>query len=164
MELSGINRQMNDMIRRKEIEFPKVLDEDPVVILIVSESVEPIFSQSFTEKWSFEDEIFGSFLSAINSFSDEMFSEGLDRANFGQYTILMKSVAPFLVCYLFKGQSYLAQQRVMHFTNSIENDKKIWEPINKFYQTNQIIQPKDVPLLDPLIRDLFIDKNIPLMK
>jgi len=163
IKLSGINQQMDGMLRKKEIEFPKVSDEDPVVLIIVSESGELIFSQSFSKRWSFEDDVFGSFLSAINSFSDEMFSEGLDRAIFGQYSILMKSASPFLVCYLFKGQSYLAQHRIRHFADSIQNDNLLWETFNKFYQTNQVIQSKDVPSLDPLITEIFIDKNIPQM-
>ena len=163
IELSGINQQMDSMLRKKEIEFPKVSDEDPVVLIIVSESGELIFSQSFTERWTFEDDVFGSFLSALNSFSDEMFSEGLDRAIFGQYSILMKSASPFLVCYLFKGQSYLAQHRIRHFVDSIQNDNHLWETFNKFYHTSQIIQSKDVPSLDPLITEIFIDKNIPQM-
>jgi len=163
IELSGINQQMDGMLRKKEIEFPKVSDEDPVVLIIVSESGELIFSQSFTEKWSFEDDMFGSFLSAINSFSDEMFSEGLDRASFGQYSILMKPTPPFLVCYLFKGQSYLAQHRIRHFVESIQNDSLLWETFNKFYQSNQVIESKDVPSLDPLITEIFIKKIIPQM-
>lgn len=163
IELSGINQQMDTMLRKKEIEFPKVSDEDPVVIIIVSESGELIFSQSFTEKWTFEDDMLGSFLSAINSFSDEMFSEGLDRASFGQYSILMKSARPFLVCYLFKGQSYLAQHRIRYFVDSIQNDRLIWETINKFYLTSQEIQVKDIPRLEPLITEIFINKIIPQM-
>jgi hypothetical protein len=164
IKLSGINQQMDVMLRKKELEFPKVSDEDPVVIIIVSESGELIFSQPFTERWSFEDDMFGSFLSAINSFSDEMFSEGLDRASFGQYSILMKSASPFLVCYLFKGQSYLAQHRIRYFVESIQKDHLIWETINKFYLTSQEIQVKDIPRLDPLITEIFIEKNIPQVK
>ena len=163
LELSGINQQMDGMLRKKEIEFPKVSDEEPVVIIITSESGELIFSQSFTEKWSFEDDMFGSFLSAINSFSDELFSEGLDRASFGQYSILMKSAAPFLISYLFKGQSYLAQHRIRYFVDCIQNDNLLWETFNKFYQTNQVIQSKDVPSLDPLITEIFINRSIPQM-
>lgn len=93
-----------------------------------------------------------------------MFSEGLDRANFGQYSILMKSIPPFLVCYLFLGQSYLAQHRINYFIETIQNNHLIWETFNKFYQTNQVIQSKDVPSLEPLITEIFIEKNIPQVK
>lgn len=163
MELSGLNQQMKGMLRKKKKESPKVSEEEPILVLVVSEGGEPLFSQSFTEEWSFEDHLFGSFLSAINSFSDEIFAEGLDRANFGQYTVLMKSITPYLLCYLFKGQSYLAQQRLGYFADTLQTNEVIWETFNRFNQTNQLIQRKDVPLLDPLIEDIFINKNIPQM-
>lgn len=61
--------------------------------------------------------IIGGYLTAINQFGDEIFSEGLDRAKYGEYTVLMKSVDPFLVCYLFKGQSFLAKQKLAYFAD-----------------------------------------------
>jgi tetratricopeptide (TPR) repeat protein len=161
IELSGLNQQMDSMVHRKEIEFPRVTDEDPVIIFIFSESGEPLFSQPFTDEWKIEDHLFGGFLSAINSFSDEMFAEGFDRAIFGQYTILMAPIPPFLVCYLFKGQSYLAQHRLKHFTNTVQADKKIWETLIKFDKASQVVQLRDVPTLDPLITTIFVNKELP---
>jgi len=164
IELSGLNQQMDSLVHRKEIEFPRVTDEDPVVIFIFSESGEPLFSQQFTDKWKIEDHLFGGFLSAINSFSDEMFAEGFDRAIFGQYTILMAPIPPFLVCYLFKGQSYLAQHRLKHFAKILQTDKKVWDILIKFDRTSQIVELRDVPSLDPLITDIFINKVLPELK
>ena len=46
------------------------------------------------------------FLTAFNSFSDELFAESLDRANFGQYNILMKTFENIKLVYVFKGPSY----------------------------------------------------------
>jgi hypothetical protein len=104
--------------------------------------------------------LFGGFLSAVNSFSDEMFSQGLDRAIFGKYTIIMNAIPPFIVCYLFKGQSFLAQQRMKLFVDTIQNDKKIWEPIKKYYQANRLVQVKDIPSLDLLVNEIFIERVI----
>ncbi|MFW9865677.1 MAG: tetratricopeptide repeat protein [Candidatus Thorarchaeota archaeon] len=163
IELSGLNQHMDSMVHRKEIKFPRVTDEDPVAIFIFSESGEPLFSQPFTDKWKIEDHLFGGFLSAINSFSDEMFAEGFDRAIFGQYTILIAPISPFLVCYLFKGQSYLAQHRLKHFANVLQSDKKIWDVLNKFERVSQIVELRDVPSLDPLITEIFKNKVLPEM-
>jgi tetratricopeptide (TPR) repeat protein len=163
IELSGLNQQMDSMVHRKEIKFPRVTDEDPIIICIISESGEPLFSQPFTDKWKIKDHLFGGFLSAINSFSDEMFAEGFDRAIFGQYKILMVPISPFLVCYLFKGQSYLAQHRLKHFANVVRSDKKIWDILNKFDRVNQIVELRDIPSLDPLITEIFINKVLPEM-
>ncbi|MFX0155577.1 MAG: tetratricopeptide repeat protein [Candidatus Hodarchaeota archaeon] len=163
MKLAHLNEQMERMIRKQEIDVPELTDEEPIVLLIISEGGRPVFSESFAEEWAFEDHLFGGFLTAINSFSDQMFSEGLNRANFGEYTIIMNSLHPFLVCYLFKGQSYLAQQRVAQFIDKVKEDAEIWNIFNKFNQASRLVQLKDIPSLKPLINEIFIDKSVPLI-
>ena len=158
MELSRLNEQMDNMVRKRVIEPDEIKEEESVVILIISTGGTPIFSQSFAEGWSFKDHLFGGFLSAINSFSGEIFSQGLDRAIFGEYTVLMKPVSPFIVCYLFKGQSFLAQQRIKRFIDTLQNDKRIWETIHNYYKAHRLIQESDVPSLDNLVNEVFIER------
>ena len=148
------------MIQKRVIEPPEVEDEEPVLLLIVSEGGKPIFSRLFIEDQAFEDHLIGGFLSAFNSFSDEVFSEGLDRAVFGEYTLLMDSVSPFYICYVFKGQSYSAQHRIRYFLDKIQGNKDVWKKFETFYKINQEIQLKDIPLLEPLINEVFIKKEI----
>ncbi|MHA2284130.1 MAG: tetratricopeptide repeat protein [Promethearchaeota archaeon] len=160
IEFARLSEQMNDMVRKRVVEPSEIQQEESVVILIISEGGNPIFSQSFVEGWSFQDHLFGGFLSAVNSFSDEMFSQGLDRAIFGEYTIIMNVVSPFILCYLFKGQSFLAQQRMKFFIDTIQNDKEIWETIEKYYQANQFVHVKDIPSLDLLVNEIFIKRAV----
>ncbi len=162
MEFARLNEQIENMIQKRAIDVPELSDEDPVLLLVVSEGGRPIFSQSFAEDQAFEDHLFGGFFTAINSFISEKFSEGLDRATFGEHTLLMNSVSPFLMCYVFKGQSYLAQQRIRYFIDKIQNDELVWQTFKKFYQLNKEIQLKDIPSLEPLINRIFMDKIIPL--
>ena len=164
LKLARINVQMENMTKRRAIDVPELSDEEPVHLLIVSEGGTPFFSQSFIEDKSFEDDIFGSFFTAINSFINEKFSEGLDRASFGDYTLLMNSASPFLMCYVYKGQSYSAQQRLRYFIEKIQSDNEVWGAFEKYFQTNQEIQLKDIPSLKPLIKEIFIDKTILLTK
>jgi len=161
-ELAGLNEQLENMVRKRLIEVPELSDEVPVFLLIVSEGGVPFFSQSFIEDKSFEDHLFGGFLTAINSFINEKFSKGLDRASFGEYTVILKPIPPFLVCYFFKGQSYQAQQRIGFFIDIIQEKEEIWRVFQEFYQTNQEVQLSDAPLLKPLITEVFIDKTISL--
>ncbi|MFX1481139.1 MAG: tetratricopeptide repeat protein, partial [Promethearchaeota archaeon] len=162
MELARLNEQMENMVQNRAIEAPELSDEEPILLLIVSEGGTPIFSKTFSEDQPFEDHLFGGFLSAINSFMDEMFSEGLDRATFGEHTLLIDSISPFFSCYIFKGQSYSAQHRIRYFLDKLTNDKKIWQVFEKYYQMNQEIQLKDIPSLELLIKKIFIDKTISL--
>jgi len=162
MEFARLNEQVENMIQKRAAEVPELSDEEPVLLLIVSEGGRPIFSQLFVKEQAFEDHLFGGFCTTINSFINEKFSEGLDRATFGEHTLLMNSVAPFFICYVFKGQSYLAQQRIRYFIEKRQNDKEIWQNFKKFYRLNKEIQLKDVPSLEPLINEIFMDKTIPL--
>ncbi|MFX1316994.1 MAG: tetratricopeptide repeat protein [Promethearchaeota archaeon] len=162
IKLARLNEQMENMIRTRAKNIPEVSDEEPVLLLIVSEGGRPMFSQSFIKDQSFEDHLFGGFFTAINSFIKEKFSEGLDRATFGEHTLLMHSVSPFFMCYVFKGQSYLAQQRISYFIEKIQNDEDIWQNFKQFFQLNKEIQSKDIPSLESLIKDIFIDKTIQL--
>ncbi|MFX1324552.1 MAG: hypothetical protein ACFE8N_06325 [Promethearchaeota archaeon] len=116
----------------------------------------------FFKEWTFQDHLFGGFLTAVNSFSDGMFSKGLDRTSFGEYTLFMKVLSPFLVCYLFKGQSYSAQHRLIYFLEKLQINKEIWQVFEKYYNTNQEIQLKNIPSLESLISEIFIEKEITL--
>jgi hypothetical protein len=86
--------------------------------------------------------------------------EGLDRAKFGEYTLIMKSVAPFLVFYLFKGQSYLAQNKMQNFVDKIKDNEEIWLTFQNFYKRNQEVQIHDIPPLDKLLTQTFLSNNI----
>ncbi|MFX0008500.1 MAG: tetratricopeptide repeat protein [Candidatus Hermodarchaeota archaeon] len=161
IKLANLNEQMENVFRKRTIDTSELSDENPVLILIVSEGGQPIFSQPFIKEWSFENHLFGGFLTAINSFSDEIFSKGLERAKFGDYTVILKSVPPFLIFYLFKGQSFQAQKRVRYFAETIQKENEIWQKLQKFYETNQEIQLNDIPLLNTLLNDVFINKLVP---
>ncbi|MHA2123831.1 MAG: tetratricopeptide repeat protein [Promethearchaeota archaeon] len=90
MELASLEKSVELIQRRRTLEVPELTQEEPILLLIIGEGGVLLFSYPFTDEVKVDDELFGGFLSAITSFSDEVFSEGLDRAKFGQYTVLMK--------------------------------------------------------------------------
>ena len=89
-----------------------------------------------------------------------MFSEGLDRAIFGEYTLLMKSIPPFFISYIFKGDSYNALQKLNSFIHQIQKEDIIWQKLNKYFQVNQTFRLEDIPLLESIIIDTFITKKV----
>jgi hypothetical protein len=135
---------------------PELSDESPLLLLIISEGGVLTFSYPFVNEWNRDNELFGGFLTAFNSISDEYFSEGIDRVKFGQQTALMRTNEPFLICYLFKGQTYKAIQKLDKFTTLIENDSSIQETLDNYYQTGQILELKDFPFLESLIKGIFV--------
>jgi len=134
------------------------------LLLIAAEGGVLVFSYPFADEWKFDDDLFSGFLNSFSSISDEIFSEGLDRAKFGQYTVLINSVGNFSVCYLFKGQSYLALQKITDFTKRIQNESSIWQTLEKFYKASQVLEIKDIPSLEPIITETFFGKSPELIE
>lgn len=160
MEMAQIDDQMKSLLWDRDLSSLEYSDEDPVLILILAEGGVTIFSHIFSKDWSYKDDLVGGFLSALNSFSSEIFSEGLDRAKFGQHTVLMKPFESFSMCYVFKGQSYFAQKKINRFIESILTTEKFKDLFNSFYKTHQTIELKENPPLKLLFTDIFIHKNL----
>jgi hypothetical protein len=156
MELTRLDEQMKSMVYRRISQPSEITSEEPILLLITTEAGTPIFSKTFKEEFKFQDHLWSGFLTAFNRFSDEMLSEGLDRAIFGEYILIMKVTSPFLVCYLFKGQSYLAQHKIQSFINKVKSSETIWQAFKKFYQKNQEVQLNDIPSLEELLTDIFL--------
>jgi len=159
MEFARLGEQMEDMIQKRVVKAPELSDEEPVLLLIISEGGTRLFSNSFSEDWDFEEDLVSNFLTAFNSFSEELFSEGFDRAKLGQYTVLMESVANFFVCYLFKGQTYLASQKLTRFSERIQSTTSIWQTLERFHNTSQVLELKDSSPLKSLISDIFTKRS-----
>ncbi|MHA2038235.1 MAG: tetratricopeptide repeat protein [Promethearchaeota archaeon] len=160
IKLASINGVIDRLKGKRAVNPPEMVDEQPTLLLIIAEGGGLIFSHPFTEESKRDDTLFSSFLSAFTSFSHEFFTKGLDRAKFGDDFILMQSVGPFSICYLFKGQSYPATQRLTRFTEQIQSTASIWQALERFYKTSQVLELKDNPSLDSLITEIFIDKKI----
>jgi tetratricopeptide (TPR) repeat protein len=159
LELTGLNEQMENMLKRRLVEVPEISKEDPVILLILTEGGNLLFSKKFVEDFSFEDDILGGFLTTVNYIINEVFSEGLDRAVFGQYTLLMMPLQPFLICYVFKGASYYAYNKIKNFLDSIQNDNVIWQSFQDYFQKSKLIQVESIPSLESLITEIFLEKK-----
>ena len=81
---------------------------------------------------------------------------------FGDYTLLVKSVPPFFITYIFKGDSYYANQKIKYFIDFIQDKELIWQNLVKFNQINKALHKEDIPLLDSLITDIFVKKSFKL--
>ncbi|KKK43594.1 MAG: hypothetical protein Lokiarch_25780 [Candidatus Lokiarchaeum sp. GC14_75] len=55
-------------------------------------------------------------------------------------TILINPVEPFLTCYVIKGQSYPALQKLTRFTEVIRENPEIWQALNKSVNTSEMLE------------------------
>ncbi|MFW9880412.1 MAG: hypothetical protein ACFFG0_45660 [Candidatus Thorarchaeota archaeon] len=156
IELTSFNEILERIKGKRSEEPPELVDEQPVLLLIIAEGGALIFAYPFADDWKHDTEIFSSFLSAFNTFSDEFFSKGLDRVKFGDDTLLMQSVDAYSIGYLYKGQSYPAKQKLSKFTEGIQNTVSIWQTLERFLKTSQLAELQDIPQIETLIKEIFI--------
>ncbi len=161
IELAELTVHIENMLLNRKVSL-EISEEDPVIILIITEGGTPIFSHSFIKEKTFETQIIGGFLTTIDYFIKETFSQGLDRAVFGNYTLLMKYIQPFYITYIFSGNSYYALQRINYFTENLKNKDIIWEKLIVNCEKGKTIRLNDIPLLETLISNTFIYKNVEL--
>lgn len=158
IKLASFKGVIDRMQGKRAIEPPELTHEIPILLLIIGGGGFPLFSNPFTKEWSFKNDLISGFLTAFDSFSGEIFAKRLDRAKFGEFTILMQSVSSFSICYIFKGQTYLANQKLTQFVESIQNSDIIRDTMNKYLKANRVIEIKDHPIFESLINEIFIKK------
>ncbi|MHA2129932.1 MAG: tetratricopeptide repeat protein [Promethearchaeota archaeon] len=154
LEFVEIDKTLNQMMRKKMIEPPNLVEEDPIILLIMDKHGNACFNHTFIKDFDHRD-IFSSFISAFNTFSSEIFSESIDRIKIGKNVIFIKPVDPFLACYVSKGQSYPAKRKLDEFSDSIKDKSEIWEKLNDAIQESQILDVDNLPLLRTVVNELF---------
>lgn len=156
IELASFNGVVERLQGKRIIDPPLITPEIPVLLLIIGQGGFPLFSNQFEKEYKIEEDLLSGFLEAINSFSGELLSKQLDRVKFEDYMILMQNIENFSVCYLFKGQTYIAKQKLTQFTESIKKDSIIWHTLNVYYNTSRVVKLEDLPSLKALITNIFI--------
>ncbi|MFX1534732.1 MAG: tetratricopeptide repeat protein [Promethearchaeota archaeon] len=142
-EFAHLEDVMRRMLQKRAVDIPEVTEEKPILFLILSGSGLCRFSKTFLPEGEVNDQLIGGFLTAIQGFSTEIFAQSIDRVKMEKYTLLMKSEEPFLMCYVFQGQSYTAQQKLSQFTNNIHNALSMWQALKE-------IEEKGSPLTDEI--------------
>ena len=132
-----------------------MLLESPMLLIIIAKAGLPIYTKIFNKELKINEALFSGFLSAFNAFSDEIFSEGLDKANFGKFTILMTGMPPFMSCYVYKGQSVLAHQKFSKFNKRIHDSEQIWKKLTSSNRTGQVIRDDASKGLGKLVKTIF---------
>ena len=160
IKLASIKEVINQLEGRRTLEDLDLDDEHPTVLLILAEGGALLFSYPFSNEWKIDEDLFSSFLSAFSSFSTEFFSKGLDRAKFGDDMMLMESIDLFSFCYLFKGQTYIARQKLAKFAEKVQNDTLLWKNLEQHYKTSQVLELKDNLPLESLITEIFMSKKL----
>lgn len=154
LKLVSFEGDLKLMMRKKEIERVEILPEEPLMLSIISNGGVSLFTHFFSKEWD-DKLMFGSFMTAFNMFSHEFFSKALDRVKIGENTIIMVPFEDKFLCYVIKGQTYPAQQKLNKFSEGIKNSEEILDAINSAFSTGAVINNENAPWLVELCNTIF---------
>jgi hypothetical protein len=154
IELASFNGVIDRLQGKYALDLPELVNEESILLLIMDSSGTTYFSHPFVANWDHSD-LFSSFMSAFNTFMDEIFSKSIDRIRVGENTILINPVESLLACYVIKGQSYSALQKLTRFTEAIRENSEIWEALNKSVKTSEMLELDKPPALKTVIDEIF---------
>ncbi|MFW9873679.1 MAG: hypothetical protein ACFFG0_11285 [Candidatus Thorarchaeota archaeon] len=154
IKLAAIDSVMNRMLGKRAVEPPTIVEEKPIMLLIMDDSGNTFFNHIFAKDWDYDD-LFSSFMSAFNTFSSEIFLKSIDRIEIDENVILITPMEPFLVCYVIKGQSYSAQKKLNSFSDVVRNRPEIWDSLQKSIKTNEMLNLNNPPSLGAAVDEIF---------
>ncbi len=155
LELTELESMVTRIIRKKA-ETPEFAEEEPALLLLLSESGTVKFSHQFVSEEILNDRVIGDLLTAINSFIQETFSAtgSIERIKHKEHTLLMKPLDPLLCCYVFKGQSYSALQKLDNFLGQIKDSRALWNLITSTSTSDKPL-PERKKMKD-IVSDVFL--------
>ncbi len=154
--LARVNEQVEHMFKQNVLEDQDQVEEDPIMLMVLSEDGHLVYSKNFALTAEMSDRMIGSFLQAIQKFGHEVFSQALDRIKFETYTLLLRSKDPLTLCYIYKGQSYSAQQKLNEFIDDVLSKSDVWDPLLEQVKTGQTLNPDSQATLDALLSEVFV--------
>ena len=154
MDLTSLDITIDRMKGIRALDPPDLVEEEPVLLLIMGEDGVPYFNHSFIEGWDDQD-LFSGFMSAFNSFSSELFAKSIDRIKIDENIILLKPVETFMVCYVIKGQSYPALTKLNRFSDAIKWKPEIWGALNRAVKTSEVLELHNPSSLGDVVNEIF---------
>lgn len=133
-------------LESKSMVYKIMQNETPILLLILNQGGLVKFMYKFSAVEDMQEHLIGGFLSAINSFFSSVFKEtnSLDRIKSRDHTILMKSQDELLYCYIFRGQSLFATQRLEDFVQNVKSKKDITDQLSSL-----------IDIADPNVTDSY---------
>jgi tetratricopeptide (TPR) repeat protein len=160
IEFSQIDSVLDRMLKGWDEELNDLTKEKPIFFIIITTSGVSYYSYAFKDETSqthINDLLIGGFLSAINTFSQELFDSKttIEKIKYQDYTILVKTVIPFLISYVYQGVSYFASKKLQDFIIHIQKDKHLYDLLIRSHKSAEVVGGDDKILMDNLVKNTF---------
>ena len=153
--LARINQQVEHMSKQSIMEDQELVEE-PIMLMVLSEGGFLVYSKTFALTAELNERMIGGFLQTVQKFSHEVFLQELDRIKFETYTLLVRSKDPLTFCYVYKGQSYSAQQKLDRFIDDVLSKSVVWDPLLEPAKNGRSLDPDCQATLDDLLSATFV--------
>lgn len=153
--------QIEDLLGRMKTKniaaVSEAAPEEPIMLLIVAEGGMTLFNRVFPPEKLIKGHLVGSFLSAIESFSKEVFSSSIERVTLGEHRLIMMQIRDNFSCsYVFKGESYSAIKKLKRFIRSLESNVPLWNKLKNKLKTGSILKNNELSEINALVDRIFL--------
>jgi tetratricopeptide (TPR) repeat protein len=155
LEIGEIEKLLGRMKTRNIAAVTEATPEDPVMLLIIAEGGMTLFNHTFTSNEYVKGELIGSFLSAIELFSQEVFSSPIERATLGEYRLVIHNHETLSFSYVFRGESYSAIKRLKKFIQKLEIDKNLWIALKSKIDTGVLLNTEEQDNINAILDNVF---------
>jgi tetratricopeptide (TPR) repeat protein len=159
IDISNFESIITRLSADKKVQQTDIPAEEPVILMILSESGLSIFSKDFESVTDLNDQLIGGFLTAINAFGKEIFSgsEIIDRIMYKDFVVSLRALESLLFCYVFKGNSYYAIKKLERFASQTKDQERVWSSLIESIETGELIKENQKDILDNLISEIFLE-------
>lgn len=155
IEIEKVENLLDRMTTQNIAAVSRVVPEKPEMLLIITEGGMTLFSHHFNPEGNFKSQLVGGFLSAIESFSNEVFSSSIERVKLGEYRLIFHSYLFLTFAYVFKGESYSAIKKMKALISSLESVDDIWTSIKENINTGKLLSDKEESVIINYIQKIF---------
>ncbi|MHA1994689.1 MAG: tetratricopeptide repeat protein [Candidatus Hodarchaeales archaeon] len=155
LEIEKVENLLDRMTTQNIAAVSKVIPEKPEMLLIITEGGMTLFTYHFKPKERIKSQLVGAFLSAIESFSKEIFSSSIERVNLGEFRLILHSHLFLTFAYVFKGESYSAIKKLGKLVSSLESSAEIWTSIQENVSTGKLLSNKETSDIIEFVVKIF---------
>ncbi len=155
IEIEKVESLLDRMTTKNIAVVTSAIPEKPEMLLIISEGGMTIFTHHFRPKDHLKSQLVGGFLSAIESFSNEIFSSSIERVNLGEFRLILHPHLFLTFAYVFKGESYSAIKKLTKLISTLENSMELWESIEKNVNTGKMLSENEQRIIINSIQTIF---------
>ncbi len=134
--------------------------EEPVLVIILSQSGTSLYLKKFTADFSYSDQLLGAYLSAVDILGSNIITDSgsVDSIKFkDKYNLVLRrsslNETSVSICYIYKGISYYASQRLDKFVTVVSKEDQLQSIIKTRMFHNRTLQ--NVDELDTLVTKCF---------